>query len=792
MLSYLNRTFLNCIIFACSLFTAAVTMSSMELGAEALTNKGNGRYFTVRDSIEMERFGQDGPIFSPNGRYFVVVTSRGIVQRNQIESTLRLFEAQALKEYWQGSKGKDFSSRIITRLAATPIAYYPGPYEPVISSVRWTRDSKSLLFLVQNSLGNRQLYEAEVSQARGKALTPPTQDVSQFDSVNGTIVYRVTQFEAPSPVGEKINADAQDITGMDLRTILFPDKRRPTGYSILWIRKHEKSHPVVNSATGQVTRLWDRPPVVWNTLSLAPNGESVVVLSPVTKIRPDWEHYEPTNEASTRTGRIHAQDFNPNTDSNHERLTQYAIISLVTGQTTPLVDAPNGYALGYGNENQVRWSSDGKKLLLLNTFLPFGSADNLEQGERVRPCAAAVIDLSQTATQCVVYRTVKPVNSSSFGQTDNEVVLQFGKDPLVKFYFEKDAWRQEEPSTAPGSYRVTSCDVPRQNLSTGVLVDVLQDLNEPPVLAATDCSTGRQERIWNPNPQLARMKLGEASIIHWKDVSGYEWRGLLIKPPDYTPGVRYPLVIEPYGFEEHEFVTDGEHTTAQASRPLAAAGIMVLQFWPRSDRAGTAEEAQQQIVGYEAAIEKLTSDGLVDPEKIGIIGFSRTCYHVESALVSNPTRFAAAAIADGVDESYMQSMLLLSLQRESEAIYGTKPIGPGLKKWIADAPGFNLDRMETPLRIEAIGPASILTEWEIYASLWTQQKPVDLIYIAGGQHTLQRPLDRMASQQGNVDWFRFWLKGEEDPDPAKATQYVRWRKLRAQYLANISSLKHAQ
>jgi hypothetical protein len=29
-----------------------------------------------------------------------------------------------------------------------------------------------------------------------------------------------------------------------------------------------------------------------------------------------------------------------------------------------------------------------------------------------------------------------------------------------------------------------------------------------------------------------------------------------------------------------------------------------------------------------------------------------------------------------------------------------------------------------------------------------------------------------------VDWFRFWLKGEEDPDPAKVEQYARWRELR--------------
>jgi len=33
-------------------------------------------------------------------------------------------------------------------------------------------------------------------------------------------------------------------------------------------------------------------------------------------------------------------------------------------------------------------------------------------------------------------------------------------------------------------------------------------------------------------------------------------------------------------------------------------------------------------------------------------------------------------------------------------------------------------------------------------------------------------------QQGNLDWFRFWLKREEDPVPAKAEQYVCWREMR--------------
>jgi hypothetical protein len=28
-----------------------------------------------------------------------------------------------------------------------------------------------------------------------------------------------------------------------------------------------------------------------------------------------------------------------------------------------------------------------------------------------------------------------------------------------------------------------------------------------------------------------------------------------------------------------------------------------------------------------------------------------------------------------------------------------------------------------------------------------------------------------------VDWYSFWLKNEEDPEPNKAQQYERWRKL---------------
>jgi hypothetical protein len=124
--------------------------------------------------------------------------------------------------------------------------------------------------------------------------------------------------------------------------------------------------------------------------------------------------------------------------------------------------------------------------------------------------------------------------------------------------------------------------------------------------------------------------------------------------------------------------------------------------------------------------------------------------------------FKAATIIDGVDQSYMSYMLFCPGFRECridhEMANGDAPFGRHLREWLDTADGFQLDKVETPLRVEAIGPMSVLGEWEIYSSLSQQEKPVDLIYIPDGQHILQKPQERYASQQGNVNWFRFWLE----------------------------------
>ena len=53
-----------------------------------------------------------------------------------------------------------------------------------------------------------------------------------------------------------------------------------------------------------------------------------------------------------------------------------------------------------------------------------------------------------------------------------------------------------------------------------------------------------------------------------------------------------------------------------------------------------------------------------------------------------------------------------------------------------------------------------------------------MFHLPGVAHNLKAPFAVYASQQGNVDWFDFWLNDREDEDSQKADQYARWRELR--------------
>jgi hypothetical protein len=110
-----------------------------------------------------------------------------------------------------------------------------------------------------------------------------------------------------------------------------------------------------------------------------------------------------------------------------------------------------------------------------------------------------------------------------------------------------------------------------------------------------------------------------------------------------------------------------------------------------------------------------------------------------------------------------------------ESTYGSAPFGSGMGNWLEMSPSFNLERVESPTLIWGNGPTGM---WDWYAGLRRLNKPVEMWELPGLEHDAYRVPHRFLGNTLTVDWFDFWLNGHQDPDPAKAEQYARWRQLR--------------
>ena len=761
-------------------------------GIESLAQKHS---FEVKDSIEMARFSDPNELlpgatakYSPDGKYFVCTTTRGILRSNKVESTVWIFRTMEGRRYLSSNRGSKIPHPI--RIADDSVhvsinAIYP--YAPVIDDVRWMADSQGVLFLAQTATGTRRLYRASLRERKVYPVSPSLLDVQRYVAQGRTIVYTTAaKLSRANPPDEIAKSDSEAVVATDrsLAKLLFKLKSSDAGDCELWVHRSQENHKLA-----KYDACWpDTVSTYLDPFSLSPDGRFLAWMYDVQPVPMAWGDLKPNprfvdvDKSQASAGSPHR--FLP------KSARQYGLFDLRAGKTAALVDAPYAAAWGYFGTKQATWSPDGKRLLITDVFVPTARRTN-EQSDNTAPCLVAVFTIASRGVDCMTSDLPSQDKSASYGPyhlasvswdpngRDVDLVIRNTKNSkIIRYTVENGGWHadREEPSETDFVPTVSMRDLPT--------VSIKQSFEDrSPVLWISD-SSHSGALIWDPNPQFSDVLFGKASFYHWTDRTGARWTGGLVLPVGYRAGQRYPLVIQTHGLWDRMFMTDGCFPTAMAARALASAGFVVLQIGivDADQHTGAPEEAEDAVSGIDAAIDKLAADGLIDPGRVGITGFSRTSWHVETALVKEPKRFAAAILADGIDEGYMQYLLFAgeqnTLRKESEPINDGPPFGQNLNKWLESSAGFHLDQVSTPILIEAHGPQSLLGEWQIYSSLHLQGKPVDLVYFYGEQHILQNPEDRLISQQGAVDWYLFWLQSRENDDPHDKRQYERWELLR--------------
>ncbi|MDT9600108.1 alpha/beta hydrolase family protein [Sphingosinicella rhizophila] len=697
---------------------------------------------------------------------------RGDLNSGKRETTLWLFETASAREFLKGPSRDRFNGgRPLIRFAS-------GANREPISDWRWTSDSRALLFLGAADDGARRLYRVDTSAGEPVPLSKPNQDVSRYDEAKGSIVYLAHPSISEETLYQAGGTSLPDIeigTGKSILPLLFPNWLEvafDTSSGALWRVDEGEALPVLDVDTRAAVQLKD------SKLALSPDGKRLIVTKFVPLIPGSWESYRPLIEGPA--SRFVADTEETKGGTGRFRPKRYVLIDLQSGSQRVLLDAPIEIGVSL-SAISPRWSADGTWLALPGAYPPI-ERNAAAARASILPCEIMVMEVRQKDFFCAKAPELSRM-SRSYGDREQLISLEWRTDRGEFFAY------YSAPND-PNSNRAVILSKrgagwgsgPSEMEAQDMAIAVEEALDEPPVLIGR--IGGSAKLLLDPNPQLRNIALGKAELYHWRDRDGDAWSGALVTPPGFDPGTRYPLVIQTHNLDRAKFLVDGPSATGFAARALAGRGIVVLQVDEIRKDWGTHEESSTGAAGYRAAIDQLARDGVVDPAKVGIIAWSHMGSYALQGLIDEPNGYAAATLAESTYMSfgeYLMNIDYMGVEREkmfSEQM-GAKPFGEGLKLWLERSPGFHTEHVCAPVLFQFNSPVALVYGWDMYAALRAQNKPVEMLYLRGGDHVLVKPLQRLAEQGMNVDWYDYWLNGHEDPDPAKADQYRRWDRMKA-------------
>lgn len=352
------------------------------------------RPWTALDSVELSKI-SCWPEYSPDKKQFLVVTTRGVLSTNEIESTIWLFDTEKVRAICKGSDDKP-SPRAILRLSAC--TYDEGGYPVTIHRIKWSKDGKHFYFLARGKMWERRLLSFDMASGKASQLSLPELDVASYELLDNTLVYLACKQPDPSTFFQAgPGAEAPEIvrgTGFSSTELMFPILTKfrygLIPYRIYKLRLNQGN----NTAQQSDSDLFTQSPL----MSVSPDGRYAVVKAQVKKIPPAWTVYEPSSKDYSSFKADESEPSKENLKIKIHRPEQFFLADLATGNTRELVNAPLGENAGYYNDSvEAAWSPDGQKVALSNTFFPLTSND---ASPIVRPCTV-VADLTAGTVKCV-------------------------------------------------------------------------------------------------------------------------------------------------------------------------------------------------------------------------------------------------------------------------------------------------------------------------------------------------------------------------------------------------------
>lgn len=293
--------------------------------------------------------------------------------------------------------------------------------------------------------------------------------------------------------------------------------------------------------------------------------------------------------------------------------------------------------------------------------------------------------------------------------------------------------------------------------------------NEYPEVYVSALKPFEPKRLTAMSDQLKDFRLATREVIEWKSTDGTPIEGILIKPANFDPSKKYPLLVVihggPTGVDTP--VVRGDRT--YPIEMFANKGALILRPNYRGS-AGYGEKFRSLNVrnlgigdywDVISGVDHLIAKGMVDRDRVGAMGWSQGGY-ISAFITTTSDRFKAVSVGAGISDwmtyyvntdihPFTRQYLKATPWDDPEIYQKTSPI-------------FYVKNAKTPTLIqhgELDKRVPIPNAYELYQALEDKGVPVKMIVYKGFGHGIDKPRQQRAVMEHNYDWFSQWIWGEK-------------------------------
>ncbi|MEJ5304501.1 MAG: S9 family peptidase [Ignavibacteria bacterium] len=281
------------------------------------------------------------------------------------------------------------------------------------------------------------------------------------------------------------------------------------------------------------------------------------------------------------------------------------------------------------------------------------------------------------------------------------------------------------------------------------------------------------ELLTNYSEQIKKFKKGSVEIFSFKSYDKkFEIESMLVKPVDFDPSKKYPLILCVHGGPYSAF-----KRTFLQSYPMqvyANEGFVVVAPNVRgsagySDKFGQSNRYDLGGGDFQDAmqsVDEVIKMGFVDSTRMGVIGGSYGGY-MTNWIISQTDRFAAAVSMYGIFSfftDFSNSWQPIFEKMYFGYYYWEKPIEMN-HLWVNRSPAFYVQNIKTPVLIlqgDKDKYTNLANSQEMYQALKILGRTVEfVVYPREGHGIRNEPQHYLNMLNRGLNWFKKYLKNEE-------------------------------